>query len=93
MYTPVFPSFDKSLISCRLDHSLVGQVMKRTVVADEFECQMKCIGKKTCKSFNVHPGADNTKRVCELNNNTRQMKPDDFKKKKGSNYYGSLKVS
>jgi len=77
-----------------LDHALVGHVMKKVAVADEFECQMKCIGNQTCKSFNVHPGADhNTKRVCELNNKTRQMKPGDLKKKKGSNYYGSLKVS
>ena len=76
-----------------LDHVLVGHVMKKVVVADEFECQMKCIGNQTCKSFNVHPWADhNTKRVCELNNKTRQMKPGDFKKKRGSNYYGSVKV-
>ena len=68
--------------------------MNKTVVAGEFECQVKCIGNKTCKSYNVHPWADhNTKRVCELNNKTRQMKPGDFKKKKGSNYYGSVKVS
>jgi len=66
--------------------------MKKVVVADEFECQMNCIRNQTCKSFNVHPWADhNTKRVCELNNKTRQMKPGDLKKKKGSNYYGSLK--
>ena len=67
--------------------------METTVVAEEFECQLKCNGNKTCKSFNVHRGADNPKRVCELNNETRQMKPGDFKKKKGSNYYGTVKVS
>ena len=75
------------------DRTLVGHVMKKVAVADEFECQMTRIGNQTCKSFNVHPGAENAKRVCKLNTNTRQMKPDDFKKKKGSNYYGSVKVS
>ena len=67
--------------------------MKTAVVSDEFECQKKCLGNNSCKSFNVHPGADNTKRICELNNKTRKMKPADLKKKKGSNYYGSVKVS
>ena len=75
------------------DHALVGHVMGMVFVADEFECQLKCLQNNTCKSFNVHPGADNTKRVCELNNKTRQTKPSDFKRKKGSNYYGSVKVS
>ena len=67
--------------------------MSTVVVVDDFECQLKCMGNSSCKSFNVHPGADNTKRVCELNNKTRQMKPGDFQKKKGSTYYGSVKVS
>lgn len=71
----------------------MGHVVAKAVVVDEFECQLKCIENKTCKSFNVQPGTDNAKRVCELNNETRQMKPDDFKRKKGSNYYGSLEVS
>ena len=44
-------------------------------------------------AFNAHPGTDNGKYICELNNKTRKMKPSDFKKKKGSNYYGSMKVS
>ena len=67
--------------------------MAKAFVTDEFECQLKCIENNTCKSFNVQPGANNAKRVCELNNKTRQMKPDDFKRKIGSNYYGSLEVS
>ena len=48
---------------------------------------------KRAKSFNIHPGADDTKRICELNNKTKQMKPADLKKKKGSIDYGSVKVS
>ena len=37
--------------------------------------------------------AMNTKRICELNNITWQMNPDDFKQKKGSTYFGSVQVS
>ena len=68
--------------------------METTFAVDEFECQLKCIGKNGCKSFNVHPNGNNTqRRICELNDETRQMKPGDFKWKKGSTYYGSVKVS
>ena len=74
------------------DHVLVGHVMSTSTLADEFECHQKCLRNNSCKSFNVHPGADITKRVCELKNKTRKMKPDDFIKKKGSSYYGQVKV-
>ena len=68
--------------------------METTFAVDEFECQLKCIGKNGCKSFNVHPNGNNAqRRICELNDKTRQMKPGDFKWKKGSTYYGSVKVS
>jgi len=82
-----------SVFETQVGHALVDHVVSTVVVVDEFECQLKCMGNSSCKSFNVHPGADNTKRVCELNNKTRQMKPGDFQKKKGSTYYGSVKVS
>ena len=74
------------------DHALVGHPIETAAVDDEFECQMKCIGNDSCKSFNVHPNGSNANRICELNNKTRQMKPKDFKPKKGSTYYGSIKV-
>ena len=68
--------------------------MKTVNVTDEFECQLECLGNHSCKSFNVHSGAGkNANRICELNNETRRSKPGDFKKKKGSNYYGSVQVS
>ena len=67
--------------------------MKTATVDDEFECQLKCIANDSCKSFNVHPSSSKAnRRICELNNKTRQMKPKDFKPKKGSTYYGSVKV-
>lgn len=66
--------------------------MHTTVVVDEFECQIKCMGNNSCKSINVHPGNSDGKRICELNNKTRQLKPSDLKRKKGSTYYGSVQV-
>ena len=84
--------FPRSLLFFLSDHVLVGHVMNTSAVADEFECHQKCLRNNSCKSFNVHPGTDNTKRVCELNNKTRQTTQDKFKKKKGSSYYGHVKV-
>ena len=64
-------------------------------VVDEFECQQECIknANNSCKSFNVHLDVNNAqRRICELNNETRQTKPGDFKCKKGSTYYGTVEV-
>ena len=83
----LFPSvyINKTFIfSERLDYAMVGQVMSKAVVADEFECYLKCLGNNSCKSFNVHPDGNNAKLLCELNNKTRPMKPGHFKRKKGS---------
>ncbi|XP_068747856.1 uncharacterized protein [Montipora capricornis] len=78
----------------RQNHVLVGHNTSSILVGDEFECQVKCIATKTCQSFNVHHATGKAdKRVCELNNITRQMKQSDFKAMKGSNYYGSIKVT
>ena len=76
-----------------LDHVLFGHVMNESTVADEFECHRKCLKNNSCKSFNVRPGADIAKRLCELNNKTGKMTPESFKKMKGSSYYGPVKVS
>ena len=77
-----------------LDHALLGQVMETVNVTDEFECHRKCIQNNTCKSFNVHPPESNPiKKTCEMNNQTRQMKPKHYKKKIGSSYHGSVEVS
>ena len=77
-----------------LDHALLGHAMDTVTVVDEFECQLKCIGNNSCKSVNAHPDGNNAlRRICELNNKTRQMKPGDLKWKEGSTYYGSVQVS
>ena len=75
------------------DHILVDYVMNASTVVDEFECHQKCLRNNSCKSFNVRPGADITKRLCELNNKTRKMTTESFKNMKGSSYYGPVKVS
>ena len=68
--------------------------MSTASVVDEFECQLKCIGNNSCKSFNTHLDGNSAKRVqCELNSKTRQTNPGDFKWSKGSTYYGSVQVS
>ena len=66
-------SIFQSLIS---DHVLFDHVMNESTVAGEFECHQKCLKNNSCKSFNVRPGADIAKRLCELNNKTRKMTPD-----------------
>ena len=75
------------------DHILVDHVMNASTVVNEFECHQKCFRNNSCKSFNVRPGADIAKRLCELNNKTRKMTPESFKKMIGSSYYGPVKVS
>ena len=76
------------------DHALVGHGMSTASVVDEFECQLKCIGNNSCKSFNTHLDGSSAKRLqCELNSKTRQTNPGDFKWSKGSTYYGSVQVS
>ena len=74
------------------DFTLFDHVINKTDVADEFECQLECIGNNGYKSFNVHRNGNNAKMLCELNNITRQIKPGDFKWKKGSTCYGSIQV-
>lgn len=65
--------------------------MLTVFAVDEFDCHFKCKG-ESCMSFNVHPGNSNGNRMCELNNKTREMKPSDFKQKRGSTYYGPVQV-
>jgi len=81
--------FCGSVFETRDDYALVGHIMSTAVVVDEFECQLKCLENESCKSINVHTDIH----ICELNNITRQMKPGDFKWKKGSTYYGTVEVS
>ncbi|XP_020618435.1 uncharacterized protein LOC110056322 [Orbicella faveolata] len=90
----LYTDFDIFIFFLLSDHALLGHAMDTVTVVDEFECQLKCIENKSCKSVNVHPDGNNAqRRICELNNKTRQMKQRDFKWKKGSTYYGSVQAS
>ncbi|XP_022779184.1 uncharacterized protein LOC111320757 isoform X2 [Stylophora pistillata] len=75
-----------------VDRVLLGHVMDSVLALNEFECQLKCIDRKGCKSVNVRPNR-NKKNLCELNSQNRQTRPQDFREEKGSTYYGSLQVS
>ncbi|XP_078348954.1 uncharacterized protein LOC144633901 [Oculina patagonica] len=87
-------NFCGSVFETQVDYVLTGHVMDTASVVDEFECQLKCLGNNSCKSLNLFPdgNADQTF-TCELNNKSRQTKPDYFKWKMGSTYYGSVQVS
>lgn len=50
------------------------------------------MGNSGCKSCNVHPNGSDGKLICEKNDKTRQMKPGDFERKKGSMYFSSVQV-
>ncbi|XP_020626545.1 uncharacterized protein LOC110063891 [Orbicella faveolata] len=85
--------FCGNVFETQVDHALLGHAMDTVTVLDEFQCQLKCIGNNSCKSVNVYPDGNNgQRRICDLNNKTRQMKPGNFKWKKGSTYYGSVQV-
>ncbi|XP_044169947.1 uncharacterized protein LOC122954007 [Acropora millepora] len=94
LWTGEAAGFCASVFETQQDHALLGQVMETVNVTDEFECHRKCIANSTCKSFNVHPPESNPiNKTCEMNNQTRQMKPKHYKNKIGSSYHGPVKVS
>ncbi|XP_067021503.1 neurexin-4-like isoform X3 [Acropora muricata] len=94
LFASMRQDFCGRVFKTRVGHALVGHNMSSVLVGDEFECQLKCIHTQPCKSFNVHFSSNQAnKHVCELNNQTREMKPSDFKARKGSNYYGPVQVS
>lgn len=54
--------------------ALRGHTYKTRRVQDPYECLVFCDSELTCQSYNyVKPG-----RVCELNNRTKEEKPEDF---------------
>ncbi|XP_044166530.1 uncharacterized protein LOC122947183 [Acropora millepora] len=94
LWTGEAAGFCASVFETQQDHALLGQVMETVNVTDEFECHRKCIQNNTCKSFNIHPLKTNAvQKTCEMNNQTRQLKPKHYKKKIGSSYHGSVEVS
>ncbi|XP_015755770.1 PREDICTED: fibrinogen alpha-2 chain-like isoform X7 [Acropora digitifera] len=94
LWTGEAAGFCASVFETQQDHALLGHVMETVNVTDEFDCHRKCIANSSCKSFNVHPPESNPiSKTCEMNNQTRQMKPKHYKKKIGSSYHGPVEVS
>lgn len=55
------------------------------------ECGRRCVSYEGCISYNYEHKVNHTKgRTCELNSQTKESKPQAFKKKDGFQYYGSL---
>ncbi|XP_022791510.1 CD209 antigen-like isoform X2 [Stylophora pistillata] len=84
-----------SIFETQVDRVLTGHILSTTIVFHDFECQLQCLGSynNRCKSFNVQTGKNTKNRTCELNNSTRRLNPNYFKRKKGSIYYGSIQIS
>ena len=53
---------------------LRGHTFKSYKVAWPNECFLRCDEEVTCQSYNFHIG----QKVCELNNRTKEARPDDF---------------
>ena len=45
------------------------------------------MGNSGCKTYKVHPNGFDGKLICEQNSKSKQMKPGDFKRKKGSTLF------
>ncbi|XP_044168660.1 uncharacterized protein LOC114977111, partial [Acropora millepora] len=89
LWTGEAAGFCASVFETQQDHALLGDVIETVNITDEFECHRKCIQNNTCKSFNIHPLKTNpVQKTCEMNNQTRQLKPKHYKKKIGSSYHG-----
>ena len=54
--------------------ALKGHTFKTSVVQDPNECLFFCESELTCQSYNYFM----PKRICELNNRTKEARPDDF---------------
>ena len=53
---------------------LKGHTFKTYKVGRPEECYLRCDEELTCQSYNFHIG----KKVCELNNRTKEARPEDF---------------
>ena len=79
-------------LTLSLDRVLLGHVIDSVLNIDEFECRLRCIGEKGCKSINIRRNG-NKKNFCELNSQNRQTMPQDFRVENSSTYHGFVQVS
>ena len=54
--------------------ALKGHTFKTSVVRAPFECQVLCENELACQSYNYFL----PKKICEINNRTKEARPDDF---------------
>ena len=54
--------------------ALKGHAFKTLVVRAPFECQVLCESELTCQSYNYYL----PRKICELNNRTKEARPEDF---------------
>ena len=85
---------------CREEKSVNGMALKGFVFKKLsgialHECDISCERENTCQSYNYHAG----ERSCELNNRTKEARPDNFRSdpawfyKRRLAYRGMYKVS
>ncbi|XP_078373690.1 uncharacterized protein LOC144657247 isoform X3 [Oculina patagonica] len=67
------------------DHTFVGHVFKSILIQDSSACQVNCFIEDDCVSFNVKQLQDG-KYLCELNNCSDAVHPEDLKDKQGTVY-------
>ena len=71
--------FKAAGICYQVEHSIYamflrGHTFKTYKVGWPEECYLRCNEEVTCQSYNFHIG----KKVCELNNRTKEARPEDF---------------
>ncbi|XP_078348034.1 uncharacterized protein LOC144633117 [Oculina patagonica] len=75
------------------DYALFDHTFDTFHVSDAYECATRCMENGTCQSYNIQTNKSSANQQCELNNQSRTSKPQDFKKRQGFNYYGLVPVS
>ena len=65
---------------------LVGHVISSFQVSSRFDCAFECLKNELCISYNYQEG-NQALHGCELNNQDKGNKPDNFTNKEGFSYY------
>ena len=71
-----------------VEEALLGHVIQSTQSASDIDCLMDCSREHRCLSFNYKIDKDDGNPVCELNDQTRQSRPDSVVPMDGYYYYG-----
>ena len=71
--------YGNAIDQCRTEVNIQGMALKRSVfkrwsVADPHLCDVKCGQEITCQSYNY----DRKYKICELNNRTKEARPENF---------------